>query len=106
MPFDDLLQRWQNTPRVTQTKERYAIHLDADDAARIEALAQLFPGLDTDTVIADLLHSALDALEAAMPYQPGDEIIQRDDHGDPVYADCGLTPRYVELVRTVRRGLT
>lgn len=102
MAFQELLQRWQDTPAVTQSEQRYAIRLDVDDAARVEALAALFPGLSEETVIADLLHAALDATEAAMPYEPSEEIIGRDDHGDPMFADGGLTPRYVALVRKLR----
>ncbi|MEL7310753.1 MAG: type 1 pili tip component [Pseudomonadota bacterium] len=102
MAFQDLLQRWQNTPAVNQSEQRYAIRLDVDDAARVEALAELFPGLNQESIIADLLHAALDAAEAAMPYEPSEEIIGRDDHGDPLFADGGLTPRYVELVRKLR----
>ena len=37
-----------------------------------------------------------------MPYEPSEEIIGHDDHGDPLFADGGLTPRYVELVREAR----
>ncbi|MEL6367858.1 MAG: type 1 pili tip component [Pseudomonadota bacterium] len=102
MPFQQLLQRWQQTPVANQSESRYAIRLDVDDAARVEALAALFPGLDTETIIADLLHVALDAAEAAMPYEPSEEVIGHDDHGDPMFADGGLTPRYVELVREAR----
>ncbi|MEM8547564.1 MAG: type 1 pili tip component [Pseudomonadota bacterium] len=102
MSFRDLLERWQATPERITTDARYAIRLDVDDAARVEALAQLFPGLDPETIIAELLAAALDAAEAAMPYEPSDTVIQEDDHGDPVYADAGLTPRYVQLVRDAR----
>ena len=42
---------------------------------------------------------ALDEVAAAMPYEPGPKVISRDDHGDPVYEDVGLTPRFVELTR-------
>ena len=29
-----------------------------------------------------------------MPYEPGPKVISRDDHGDPVYEDIGLTPAF------------
>ena len=105
MTFKALLDRWQDTPAVVNTEARYAIRLAVDDAARVEALAELFPGIDAETVIADLLRTALDATEAAMPYEPGERVIQEDEFGDPVYEDAGLTPRYVELVRTHRDKL-
>ena len=105
MTFKALLQRWQDAPATVKTDARYAIRLDVDDAARVEALAELFPGIDTDTVLADLVSTALDQVEAAMPYRQGERIIQRDEFGDPVYEDTGLTPRYVELVRAHRDKL-
>jgi hypothetical protein len=47
----------------------------------------------------------LDEVAAAMPYEPGPKIISRDDQGDPVYEDVGLTPRFVELTREFKKGL-
>ncbi len=99
MQFIDLLDTWaaRETPR--KTREAYSIQLDTDDAAKIEALAELFPGVTTEQLISDLLASALDELEAAMPYVPGERVIQVDDHGDPIYEDTGLTPKFRKLVR-------
>ncbi len=105
MTFTALLDRWQETPEVKRTESRYQIRLDVDDAARVEALAALFPGIDADTVLADLIHTALDATEAAMPYRPGEKVIEKDEFGDPIYEDTGLTPDYVELVRKAREQL-
>ena len=78
MSFRALLEKWQSQPAVTKTPAQYQIRLDVDDAARVEALADLFPGIDAETVIADLLSAALNATEAAMPYEPGDEAVAQD----------------------------
>jgi hypothetical protein len=32
-------------------------------------------------------------------------VISRDDQGDPVYEDIGLTPRFVELTRKYKKTL-
>lgn len=105
MVFKALLERWRDAPAVVTTKSHYSIRLAADDAARVEALAELHPGVDAETVISDLLNAALDATEAAMPYEPGQRVLQEDEFGDPVYEDAGMTPRYVELVRAHRDKL-
>ena len=76
-----------------------------DDAARLHALAELFPGQPIEDIVTDLLHAALDEIAAAMPYEPGPKVISRDDHGDPVYEDIGLTPRFVELTRKFKKSL-
>lgn len=105
MRFKTLLDTWSRQPASKKTEERYAIHLSVDDAARVEALAEMFPGNDPETLIGDLLGAALDEVEAAMPYEAGERVIREDEFGDPVYEDVGLTPRFLELVRRHRSAL-
>ena len=42
--------------------------------------------------MTDLLRAGLDEIAAAMPYERGPKVISRDDQGDPLYEDVGLTP--------------
>lgn len=105
MSFKSVLQRWQSMPARTEAPERYRIRLATEDAARVEALAELFPGIDVDTVLSDLIGAALDEAEAAMPYEAGERVIREDEFGDPVYEDTGLTPRYIALTREKRKRL-
>jgi hypothetical protein len=35
----------------------------------------------------------------------GSKVISSDDHGDPVYEDIGLTPRFIELTRKYKKNL-
>jgi len=102
MSFKDLLDTWQGERPPELSDERYAIHLPVDDAARVSALAEMFPGSGVEKIIADLIHAALDEVEAAMPYVPGSNVIREDEFGDPVYEDVGMTPRFLELVRAER----
>ncbi len=74
-----------------------------DDASRLHALAELFPGQSIEQIVTDLLGAGLDEIAAAIPYERGPKIISRDDHGDPLYEDIGLTPRFVELTRQFKR---
>lgn len=103
--FKALLDRWKKEPEPAKTAESYAVRLNVDDAARLHALGALFPGRTPEDLITDLLHAGLDEIAAAMPYEPGPKIISRDDHGDPIYEDVGLTPRFVELVREFKKSL-
>jgi len=105
MSFKALLDSWLGAHSPELSDERYAICLSVDDAARIEALTELFPGTSAEQVIADLLHTGLDEIEAAMPYVPGSKVIREDEFGDPVYEDVGLTPRFLDLVRNNRKQL-
>lgn len=105
MPFKELLDRWKDAKRPELTEARYAVRLPVGDAARIEALADMFPGTDAERIVTDLLGAALDEIEAAMPYVAGDKVIREDEFGDPVYEDVGPTPRFLELIREHEKQL-
>jgi hypothetical protein len=103
--FKALLDRWTKNPAPVRTAKEYLVRLDLDDAARLHALAALFPAHPIEEIITDLLHAGLDEVVAALPYQAGPKIISHDDHGDPAYEDVGLTPRFVELTRKFKKDL-
>lgn len=105
MKFKSLLDRWKKDPPPTLTAREYAVRLPLDDASRLQALTELFPGRTAEQIITDLLHAGLDEIAAAMPYEAGPTIISRDDQGDPVYEDVGMTPRFVELTRKIKKSL-
>jgi hypothetical protein len=103
--FKPLLDHWKKEAAPLRTAREYAIRLDLDDAARLHALAELFPGQPIEAIIADLLRAGLDEIGAAMPYERGPKVISRDDRGDPLYEDIGLTPRFVALTRKYKKSL-
>ena len=105
MKFKPLLERWKKEAVPVRTAKEYAFRLNLEDAARLHALAELFPGRQIEEIIADLLHAGLDEIAEAMPYEPGPKVISRDDQGDPVYEDIGLTPRFVEITRRIKKSL-
>jgi hypothetical protein len=103
--FKSLLDRWKKEPAPARTAKQYAVRLSLDDASRLHALSELFPGQPIEGIITDLLSAGLDEIAAAIPYERGPKVISRDDHGDPVYEDIGLTPRFVDLTRKFKKGL-
>jgi hypothetical protein len=103
--FKPLLDRWKKAPAPKKTAKRYAVRLPLEDAARLQALAELFPGQSIEEIITDLLGVALDEIAAVIPYEKGPKVISRDDQGDPLYEDIGLTPRFVELTRKYKKKL-
>ena len=103
--FKPLLDRWKKAAAPAKTAREYAVRLPLDDTARLEALAELFPGQSIEEIVTDLLGAALDEIAVAMPYEKGPKVISRDDQGDPVYEDKGLTPRFVELTRKYKKNL-
>lgn len=105
MSFRELLDTWKRDPKPAETNEYYSIRLSIDDAARLRALVLLFPGTNEEQIVTDLLSTAVSRVEAAMPYEPGTKVIREDDHGDPIYEDIGMTPRFLELVREQQKAL-
>ena len=105
MKFKPLLDRWKKESSPALTAKEYAVRLSLDDASRLHALAELFPGCPVERMITDLLHAALDEIAASMPYEAGPKVISRDEQGDPVYEDVGMTPRFVEAARRIKKSL-
>ena len=103
--FKPLLERWKKPTAPVRTAKEYAVRLPLDDAARLHALVELFPGQPIEEIVTDLLNAGLDEIAAAIPYERGPKVISRDDQGDPVYEDIGLTPRFVELTRKYKKTL-
>jgi len=99
MNVTELLGHWETSARVALTDEQYAIKLPIHDAARIAALAEIYPRLNEQQIITDLLSAALDEVAASLPYIQGDKVIREDDYGDPIYEDVGPTPRFHRLTQ-------
>src|ERR1700685_591088 len=82
--FKPLLDRWKKEAAPPRTAKEYAVRLPLDDAARLHALVELFPGGAIEGIITVLLPASRDEIAAAMPYERGPKIISLDDQGDPL----------------------
>lgn len=105
MRITDLIETWEREAAGELAEETFQVHLPVEDAAKIEALAELYPRRSREQLIAELLSVALDQVVASFPYLPGDRVISRDEQGDPIYEDVGQTPRFLELVHTYAERL-
>ena len=103
--FKELIDSWQERATGERTAKSYSVRLPIDDAARLGALAEMFPGRSAEQLITELLGAALKEVAAALPYVPGTRAISADEQGDPVYEDVGPTPRFMALTRKHRRQL-
>jgi hypothetical protein len=97
--FKELLESWRETAGAPRSARELAVRLPLDDAARLAALADMFPGRTPEQLTTELLAAALAEIAAAMPYVAGQRVIATDEQGDPVYEDVGPTPRFMQLVR-------
>ena len=99
MPIKKLIERWEQQGVSSPVVKEYSIKLSAHDAARIAALAELYPLKNEQGLVTELLTAALGEIEAAFPYRKGSQVIAEDELGDPIYEDTGLTPKFLELVK-------
>ena len=99
MKVNELIQHWENTASGAITQESWSIRLPVEDAARLQALAEMFPRRSVEGLLTDLVSAALNDLESGFPYVGGNTVIAQDEEGDPLYEDVGPTPRYLALTR-------
>lgn len=105
MKVRDLLDLWERSASGEVTREYYQVRLPVEDAARLAALAEMFPRRSPEQLITDLLSAALSELESGMPYVKGQQVISQDEMGDPIYSDSGPTPRFLELTQKHLTGM-
>ncbi len=99
MKVKELLEKWEKNGDAKLTAKEHHIRLPLHDAARVAALADMYPLKTEAEIITELLSMALDAVQASLPYQQGDKVIAEDEMGDPIYEDVGPTPRFLSLSR-------
>lgn len=99
MKVRDLVKEWDRTASGEMAAEHYSIRLDIEDAARLAALADLYPKRSPEQLLSDLVSAALNDLESGFPYVRGSKVIAEDEQGDPIYEDVGATPRFLQLSR-------
>jgi len=105
MKISDLVQHWGATSGGVLAAGEYRVRLPLGAAARIAALAEMYPPHTEAEIIGDLVAAALDELQAALPYVPGSKVIAEDDRGDPIYEDVGPTPRFIALASKYRQAI-
>ena len=99
MAIHPLLEFWEKSFAGALTEEEYRLRLPVEDAAKIEALVEMYPKRTRERIISDLISAALDDIVAGLPYVQGSQVVGRDEEGDPLYEDIGQTPRFLELTR-------
>lgn len=99
MKFDELIERWERDASGELEEERLAVRLPLETAAKLEALAEIYPLRTKEQLVTELLATALDQVVERLPYVKGERVIARDEEGDPVFEDIGHTPDYLEAVR-------
>jgi len=99
MNLKDLVGRWEDDVHGTLTKDTYTVRLSVEDAARVDALSEMYPRRSKEQLICELISVSLAELETSFPYVQGSEVVTTDELGDPVFADIGQTPQFLSLTK-------
>ena len=99
MTLRELIENWESTSNSPLTDKEYAVKLPLSDAAKLAALAEMYPSRNVEQIITELLSAALNELEQVLPYVEGEKISSFDELGDPIYEDAGPTRTFVNLTR-------
>jgi hypothetical protein len=99
MKISELVREWESSATGRMSTQQYNIQLDVESAARLAALAEMYPKRSTEELLGELVGAALEAIETSLPYQRGTKVISTDEQGDPIYEDIGPTPRFLALSR-------
>lgn len=99
MKIKELVKEWESSATGRMSSTQYSIPLDIESAARLAALAEMYPKRSTEELLGELVGAALEGIETSFPYQRGTKVISTDEQGDPVYEDIGPTPRFLALSR-------
>jgi hypothetical protein len=97
MKIRELATHWEQSAKGRLTKTGYEIHLDVEAAARLAAIAEMYPKRTPEELLGELIGAAFEELEASFPYVKGPQVITTDEEGNPLYEDVGPTPRFLEL---------
>jgi len=98
MRIRELVGAWVQHPSHGDGGREVRVCLPLQRAAQVAALAEMFADGDEQAVLAQLVGAAIDEIETAFPYVQGEKVAE-DEQGDPVYADAGFTPTFLELTR-------
>ncbi|PWB34545.1 pilin assembly protein [Pseudomonas sp. SDI] len=106
MKIRELAEHWEHSAKGRLTATGHVLHLDVEAAARLAALAEMYPKRQPEELLGELLGAALEELEASFPYIKGQQVIATDEEGDPLYEDIGATPRFLALSRRYLRDMS
>jgi len=102
MKIKALAECWEQQAKATLTADEYSFRLPLEDAAKINALTEMYPKRTKSEILGELLSAALDELETSFPYISGNKIIAKDEMDDPLFEDIGPTPKFIDLSKKHR----
>ncbi|MGP4843545.1 hypothetical protein ACTXGQ_05385 [Marinobacter sp. 1Y8] len=77
MKVTDLPKYWEDKKQDTDRPESYSLKLPLEDAARIAALAELYPDRSETDILNDMIGAALDDLTRQTPLKGKLEAVKK-----------------------------
>lgn len=74
MKTDHLHGNWSGPDNSRLVSKQFSFRLPVHVAAKISALADMYPSKNRTQIVADLLTAALDDLEKTLPYSKGESV--------------------------------
>lgn len=105
MEPQDLVKVWDAPDNSKLTPKQISIRLPMLVSAKISALCDMYPRKTKTEIIGDLLSTALDQLESALPSADGNQIGIDPYDNEPIYEEIGLRGRFRELTEMYLREL-
>ncbi len=93
-----LVQSWDTPMDTRLVKKQFSIRMPILIAAKINALAELYPMMNKTSIISGLLSLALSEVEEEIPAQKGADSREEPFSGEKVFKVEGLRGRFEELV--------
>ncbi|MDP1595822.1 MAG: hypothetical protein Q8K80_03985 [Methylotenera sp.] len=87
MKTQHLHDMWSSPDNSRLTSKQFSFRLPVHIAAKLAALAELYPQKNRTQVVADLLAAALDDLEANLPLSLGGQISKEEEHHERHISD-------------------
>lgn len=97
MKASDLVNLWGAPDNTRLTAKQYSFRLPVHVAAKLSALAELYPNKTRTEIVGDLLSTALEDVINALPSYPGREIEPHPDTGEMMYEENGPKMRFREV---------
>ena len=99
MNVKDLVLLWEDHAQGKIAQDTYQVNLTLEDAAKIDALAEMYPRRSKEQILSELISASLGDLEKQFPYKQGSKVVSTDEMGDPIFEDVGPTPAFIYLTQ-------
>ena len=99
MTVKELVNTWERHAYGTLTADTLKVNLSVEDAAKVDALEEMYPRRSKEQIISELVAAALAELETSFPYVQGTKVVSTDELGDPIYEDIGPMPMFMSLTK-------